>query len=128
MKAAIGSGLIAALLATLPFEVATAPAAEPDADVDTRFPYTGPTVPIGDWVDQTIDGNGKGFPRLVEPPAVKPRSAKPKNSINVVSVSYIPNGVNVHYQTPFGLGTAPVVHWGSKENQLYSKATGQTKT
>jgi len=41
-------------------------------DVDTRFPYTGPAVPIGDWVDATVNGNGKGFIRLVEPPAVAP--------------------------------------------------------
>jgi acid phosphatase len=40
-------------------------------DVYTNYPYTGPAVPVGDWVDPTINGNGKGFPRLVEPAAVK---------------------------------------------------------
>ena len=29
--------------------------------VDTTYPYTGPAIPIGDWVDQTVNGNGKGF-------------------------------------------------------------------
>ncbi len=56
-------------------------------DVDTRFPYTGPTVPVGDWVDPTVNGNGKGYPRLVEPPAVQPGSDKPSNNVNVISLS-----------------------------------------
>jgi hypothetical protein len=52
----------------------TANAAPPPAkrDVDTRYPYTGPAIPAGDWVDPTVNGNGKGFPRLVEPLAVQP--------------------------------------------------------
>jgi acid phosphatase len=79
------------------FQTEAAPPAK--RDVDTRFPYTGPKVPVGDWVDPTINGNGKGFPRLVEAPAVKPSSSKPSNNINVISVSYIPNGVNIHFQT-----------------------------
>jgi hypothetical protein len=88
MKAVAGVAFIgAALLAE------AAPTKDVEArDVDTRFPYTGPAVPIGDWVDQTINGNGKGFPRLVEPPAVKPASDKPKNNINVISLSYVPGG------------------------------------
>lgn len=61
-------------------------------DVDLRFPYTGPAIPVGDWVDPTVNGNGKGFPRLVEAPAVTPASAKPKNNVNVISLSYMPNG------------------------------------
>lgn len=97
-------------------------------DVDTRYPYTGPKVPIGDWVDNTIKGNGKGFPRLVEPPAVKPSSSSPKNNINVISVSYIPDGVNIHYQTPFGLTSEPTVHWGTSAKDLSKKATGSTNT
>ncbi|RFN43396.1 acid phosphatase [Fusarium flagelliforme] len=82
--------------------------------VDETYPYRGPDVPIGDWVDHTINGNGNGFARLVEPPAVKPASANPTNNINVISLSYIPAkhdettvGINIHYQTPFGLGIAP---------------------
>ncbi|KAF2764997.1 Metallo-dependent phosphatase [Teratosphaeria nubilosa] len=76
-------------------------------DVDTRFPYTGPKVPVSDWVDQTVNGNGKGFPRLVEPPAVKPASSQPSSNVNVLSLSYIPNGINIHYQTPFEMLTWP---------------------
>ena len=101
-------------------------------NVDTRYPYTGPKVPVGDWIDQSVNGNGRGFPRLVEPPAVKPSSKKPKNNINVISLSYVPNGVNIHYQTPFGLGTAPSVMWGVKKGygnaKLSNKATGSTTT
>ncbi len=97
-------------------------------DVDTRYPYTGPKVPIGDWVDPTINGNGKGFPRLVEAPAVKPSSSKPTNNINVISVAYIPNGVSIHYQTPFGLGEAPCIKWGTSSSNLNKKATGATIT
>src|ERR1700722_17292111 len=79
--------------------------------VDTMYPYTGPDVPVGDWVDPTVNGNGKGFPRLVEPPAVKPASANPTNNINVISLAYLPKGMNIHFQTPFGLGVAPSVAW-----------------
>lgn len=128
MKPASRYALFNALLVALPLRVASAPAAEPD--VDNRFPYTGPAVPVGDWVDPTVNGNGKGFPRLVEAPAVKPASARPKNNINVISVSYLPNGVNIHYQTPFGLGhgVPPIIHWGPKANDLCYTATGQTTT
>ncbi len=99
-----------------------------ERDVDTRFPYTGPAVPVGDWVDPTINGNGKGFPRLVEPPAVAPGSAKPTNNVNVISLSYIPGGINIHYQTPFGLSGAPIVKWGTLAGALTSTATGATVT
>lgn len=67
-------------------------------DVYTNYPYTGPTVPIGDWVDPTINGDGTGFTRLVEPPAVQPSSANPTNNVNVIALSYVPGGVNIHYQ------------------------------
>lgn len=97
-------------------------------DVDTRFPYTGPAIPVGDWVDPTVNGNDKGFPRLVEAPAVKPASAKPKNNINVISLSYQPDGVIIHYQTPFGLGEAPIVHWGTSAKDLCKQTTGSTTT
>ncbi|KAH6995480.1 Metallo-dependent phosphatase-like protein [Ilyonectria sp. MPI-CAGE-AT-0026] len=96
--------------------------------VDEVYPYTGPKVPIGDWVDQTINGNGKGFPRLVEPPAVKPASHKPTNNVNVISLAYTPNGISIHYQTPFGLGEAPSVYWGTSPHRLNNKATGRTTT
>lgn len=96
-------------------------------DVDTRFPYTGPDVPVGDWVNPTAKGNGKGFPRLVEPPAVTPDSRKPSNNVNVLSLAYIPKGVNIHYQTPFGLSGAPSVHWGKAKDDLCNRATGQTR-
>ncbi|KAJ1559315.1 hypothetical protein HK405_011117 [Cladochytrium tenue] len=103
-------------------------AAAPAADVDERFPYTGPDVPIGDWVDQTVNGNGKGFPRLVEPPAVRPSGPNPTNNVNVIALSYIPRGVNVHFQTPFGLGEPPAVRWGRDASHLDSLATGSTHT
>lgn len=71
MKANVSSALFgAALLAALP--ATAAPATEAKRDVDTRYPYLGPDIPIGDWVDATVKGNGKGFIRLVESPAVKP--------------------------------------------------------
>lgn len=97
-------------------------------DVSTAYPYTGPAVPIGDWVDQTINGNGKGFPRLIEAPAVAPATAKPTNNINVVSTAYIPHGLNIHFQTPFGLGQPPSVRWGTSPASLTNVATGQTST
>ncbi|KAI6753886.1 hypothetical protein HG530_013062 [Fusarium avenaceum] len=103
--------------------------------VDETYPYRGPKIPIGDWVDPTINGNGKGFPRLVEPPAVKPASANPSNNVNVISLSYIPAkheettvGINIHYQTPFGLGVTPSVQWGTSASALNNLATGSSVT
>lgn len=96
--------------------------------VDTAYPYTGPEVPVGDWVDATVNGNAKGFARLVEPPAVKPASANPSNNVNVISLSYLPRGINIHFQTPFGLGEAPSVHWGAEATKLNRKATGSSHT
>lgn len=124
MKAVVGVALGSALLAH------AVPTKEFEArDVDTRFPYTGPAVPIGDWVDPTVNGNGKGFPRLVEPPAVKPANSTPSNNVNVISLSYAgAGGVNIHYQTPFGLGVAPSVQWGVHKGNLSSTATGATDT
>lgn len=84
------AAIVGALLSAPYISAAPAPTSElPERDVDTRFPYTGPEVPVGDFVDNTINGNGKGFPRLIEPPAVKPASSKPTNNINVISTSYI---------------------------------------
>ncbi|KAL4959683.1 purple acid phosphatase family protein [Aspergillus stella-maris] len=96
--------------------------------VDTHYPYTGPDVPIGDWVNPTINGNGKGYPRLVEPPAVKPKSANPTNNVNVISLSYLPDGMHIHYQTPFGLGESPSVRWGKNPKHLSQMAIGWSHT
>ncbi|KAJ6113302.1 Metallo-dependent phosphatase-like protein [Penicillium sp. IBT 18751x] len=96
--------------------------------VDTTYPYTGPKVPVGDWVDPTVNGNGKGFPRLVEAPAVKPGSSHPTNNVNVISLSYLPEGIHIHYQTPFGLGRAPSVKWGTNPHHLNRVAEGFTHT
>lgn len=147
MKSYAGAASLIGALLSAP--IASAAPAVTERDVDTRYPYTGPAVPIGDWVDNTINGNGKGFPRLVEPPAVKPLSSKPKNNINVISTSYVvsgslsrgmtssrsidqvgkqPEGINIHFQTPFGLGKAPTVHWGLSPENLCYTARGQTKT
>jgi hypothetical protein len=94
--------------------------------VDETYPYTGPAVPVGDWVDNTANGNGKGFPRLVEPPAVTPKSKNPTNNINVISLAYLPGGINIHYQTPFGLGVAPSVSWGTYPFWLNKNAIGSS--
>lgn len=121
--------LLSAILVAFPTDVAAIPSPEVnERDVYTNYPYTGPEVPVGDWVDPTINGNGKGFPRLVEPPAVKPKSKKPKNNINVIQTSYIPNGINIQFQTPFGLGEAPSVLWGRSAHYLSSHASGTTST
>ncbi|UKZ81560.1 hypothetical protein TrVFT333_009332 [Trichoderma virens FT-333] len=95
---------------------------------DELYPYTGPKIPVGDWLDPTVNGNGKGFVRLVEPPAVKPASSNPTNNVNVISISYVPNGINIHYQTPFGLGEAPSVVWGTSASDLSNTATGKSVT
>ncbi len=50
------------------------------------------------------------------------------NSINVISLAYIPNGMTVHYQTPFGLDGPPTVYYGEKPSKLSTKATGYTTT
>ncbi|CAF3496644.1 unnamed protein product [Fusarium graminearum] len=103
--------------------------------VEKTYPYRGPKIPIGDWADPTINGNGKGFARLVEHSAVKPASANPSNNINVVSLSYIPAkhehttvGINIHYQTSFGLGVPPSVQWRTGAFTLDNLATGSSTT
>ncbi|KAE8356387.1 acid phosphatase AphA [Aspergillus coremiiformis] len=119
MKAITASALLVALSAT---------AAQARPVVDESYPYNGPAIPVGDWVDPTVNGNGKGFPRLVEAPAVKPATKNPKNNVNVISLAYVPNGMHIHYQTPFGLGTAPSVKWGTKPHKLDNLAQGYTHT
>jgi hypothetical protein len=98
--------------------------------VDTVYPYTGPDIPVGDWVDPTVNGNGKGYPRLVEPPAVTPASANPTNNINVIALAYLPTGMNIHFQTPFGLGTnvAPSIRYGKSPGLLNEMAAGISRT
>jgi len=61
MKATTQTAVVGALLATLPAGAVSGdvPASKLVRDVDTRFPYTGPAVPVGDWVDGTVNGNGK---------------------------------------------------------------------
>jgi len=126
MKGTASSALVGAL--SLAASVQGAPKLNART-VDTRYPYTGPTVPVGDWVDPTINGNGKGFPRLVEAPAVTPDTANPANNINVISMSYIPGGINIHFQTPFGIGAAPIVKYGTSATNLNStSAAGSVKT
>lgn len=119
MKSASTNALLGALLAV---------AAEAAPTADELYPYTGPKVPVGDWMDPTVKGNGNGFVRLVEPPAVKPASSNPTNNVNVISISYIPNGINIHYQTPYGLGESPSVKWGSGASELSNTATGKSVT
>ncbi|KAK3657711.1 hypothetical protein LTR22_009263 [Elasticomyces elasticus] len=114
----------AALLAFTGLAIA-APATH-KRDVDTRFPYLGPNVPVGDFLDPTINGNGKGFVRLVQPPAVAP--AQPLNSVNVISLAYVPGGMAIHYQTPFGLDCLPSINWGTQPDDLCHTQTGYTTT
>lgn len=125
------AALNAAKLLGLVFLASTPSTAAPTQgkrDVDTRFPYTGPAVPVGDWVDATVKGNGKGFIRLIEGPAVAPSSQNATNSINVISLAYIPGGMTVHFQTPFGLDDVPTVHWGPSAEDLCYMTTGYTTT
>lgn len=125
MRVTTTSALLSALSA---IDLARAAPPLQARDVDTRYPYKGPEVPVGDWVDGTVNGNGKGFPRLVEAPAVAPSSNSPTNNVNVIQISYIPDGVNIHYQTPFGLGSDPEVKYGSNSSKLNKKATGKSTT
>ncbi|KAL5337519.1 hypothetical protein BJX70DRAFT_399655 [Aspergillus crustosus] len=109
MKGATASAILVAL---------SAAAAHARPAVDTSYLYTGPGIPIGDWVNPTVNDNGKGYPRLVEPPAVRPKPAHPTNNVNVISLSYVPNGMHIHYQTPFGLGVAPSIRWGKTPHHV----------
>ncbi|KAG5777013.1 hypothetical protein H9Q73_009324 [Fusarium xylarioides] len=92
--------------------------------VDETYPYNGPDIPIGDWVDHTIKGDKhNGFIRLVEPPAVHPGYVNATNNNGGNTV-----GINIHYQTPFGLGVAPSVYWGTSASDLNNVAIGSTVT
>jgi len=124
MKSTTASALASVLLA-IDYVSALPPVKR---DVDTRYPYKGPDVPIADWVDNTVNGNGKGFPRLVEPPAVTPSSNSVTNNVNVIQLSYLPSGVNIHYQTPFGLDSDPTVMYGTSSSSMTTMAKGKTTT
>jgi hypothetical protein len=93
-----------------------------------RYPYTGPAVPIADWADQTVNGNGNGFARLLEPPAVWPTDPNPTNNINTINLAYVPNGMNVHFSTPFGIDGEPCVNYGTSPSDLSTNVKGSTTT
>ena len=93
-----------------------------------RYPYVGPEIPNADPGDQTINGNGVGYPRLWEAPAVYPApGSKPTNNINVIALSYLPTGMTIHFQTPFGIGDDPCIYWGASANNMHNKSTGWTE-
>lgn len=118
---------VLSLVSAAPAPIAPAPAGVEKRDVDTMYPYTGPAIPIGDLTDQTVLGNGKGYRRLRMPPAVTPAPGSTvTNNINVISTAYFPGGVNVHFQTPFGIGCDPTVNWGESPTKLNKKAKGFT--
>ena len=99
--------------------------------LETDYPYQGPEDPIADPVDQTVNGDGTGFPRLYEAPAVEPHvGTLPTNNINVISLAYTSGGIgmNIHFQTPYGIGCTPYVLWGTDPTNLDQKALGWTST
>jgi hypothetical protein len=81
-------------------------------------------------LDQTVQGNGKGYERLYKDPAVLPAPDMSvldvTNNINVISTSFLPTGINIHFQTPYGIGSDPVVRWGYSADALNCNATGTT--
>ncbi|KAJ7725426.1 Metallo-dependent phosphatase-like protein [Mycena maculata] len=98
-------------------------------DVDTTYPYMGPAIPIADPVDQTVNGDGTGYPRLWEAPAVEPTlGTLPTNNINVINLAYLDGGMNIHFQTPYGIGGQPCVKWGPERNDLSKSTCGSTAT
>lgn len=111
------------LLATL----ASAAPAQDKRDVDTAYPYNGPEIPIGDLVDHSVKGNGTGYRRLREPPAVRPHG-EVTNNINVISTAFWPGGMNIHFQTPFGIGEDPRIFYGESKDKLKRVAKGTTHT
>ncbi|KAG9246479.1 acid phosphatase AphA [Calycina marina] len=129
MKSSTAFSLLGAIAAS---RVAAVPTAKIDdlteRWVDEEYPYTGAAVPVGDWVNPGAVSNGKGFPRLSEDPAVIPGTSDPTNNINVISFAYIPKGIAIHYQTPFGLGVDPKILWGTSATSLTSLATGFSHT
>jgi acid phosphatase len=115
------------MLAALLLPLVCAAPTKPRRDVDTSYPYKGPQIPVGDPVNPTLDGSKGGFPRLWEAPAVTPPpGVKVSNNINVISTALFPGGVNVHFQTPFGIGGAPKVKFGCDPKNLDQEAEGST--
>ena len=111
--------------------VHSAPVPDVEVGVDTLYPYIGPAIPIADLVDHTVNGNAStpGFKRLWEAPAVMPPSGQTvMNNINVISLSYIPGGMNIHFQTPHGIGGEACVDWGEAPGQLWTNTKGTTTT
>lgn len=115
----IALGLVAALAYAVP--------SQEKRDVDTAYSYNGPEIPIGDLVDISVKGNGTGYRRLREPPAVRPHG-EVTNNINVISTAFWPGGMNVHFQTPFGIGEDPRVFYGESKDKLKRVAKGTTHT
>ena len=111
--------------ATLLSTVLAAPATFPF--VDTRFPYTGAQLPNSDPLDPTAAGNGKGFPRVYEPPAVSPPpGTKITNNINIINLAYVPGGMNIHFSTPYDIAGTACVDWGTSPDQLSTNTKGYT--
>jgi hypothetical protein len=59
---------------------------------------------------------------------VTPSTANPTNNINVINMAFVPEGMNIHYQTTFGLGEAPMLVYGSTPSDLSKTATGASST
>lgn len=59
---------------------------------------------------------------------MKPASKNPSNNVNVIQLSYVPGGMNIRYQTPFGIDGVPTIQWGTQPNAVHNTATGTTKT
>lgn len=105
--------------------------APPQPFVNTQYGYAGPAVPVGDFVDQSYTEYGSekdgAYMRLIEPPAVTPSSSSATNNYNVISLTYLPTGFNVHFQTPAAL-SMPTVMWGMSPSSLINNATGTSRT
>ena len=121
--------LTSAVLGLVLLKLAHAAPAPLTPYVDTAYPYTGPKVPVGDWVNQAIDNHGSGgYARITEPPAVLPSYPNPTNNINVISLAFTPGGMHVHFQTPFGIDGEPCVIWGTEIGNLNQTTKGWTRT
>ena len=119
-----GSTLLFAVILALP-----SLAAPYYPHVDTQYVYTGPAIPNSDPGDQSLGGSGLGFPRLYQAPAVSPPPGfNATNNINVISLSYLPDGMTIHFQTPFGIGGDPCVWYGTFQDSLKNQSKGWTET
>jgi len=59
---------------------------------------------------------------------VTPATANPTNNINVINMAFVPGGMNIHFQTTYGLGQAPKLVYGSTPSDLSMTATGASST